>query len=515
MGSEDGGPNPDVVYMGHNPLVPDNYEIVEPNAAALIEALRAFGYTPETAVADLIDNSITAGSSEIRIDFKWNGPNSLISIIDNGEGMDEDTLVNAMRAGSRSPRDTREANDLGRFGLGLKTASFSQCRALTVASKNVDGEVSIRKWDLDEVEATKQWRLLKKCSPDSHEVIRRLDTTTSGTAITWENLDRIVNNASSEDETSERHFYNTADAISAHLSMTFHRLIGRGLKIYLSGQEVKKWDPFLEGNPARQVLGTEKIELNASIITVDPFVLPHRSKLTQEDFELAGGSRGWNDLQGFYVYRNNRLLVAGDWLGLRFTKEEHYKLARIRVDITNNMDDLWQIDVRKSVAIPPVPIRSELKRIALYTRQRASEVYRHRGKVITTLAHQGVVNVWNQKVKHGRIFYRINEGHVAVANALTDPTSKNIRTLIRIIEETVPVPLITISASENPEAHSAPLEMATPKQVADIALEVFQALISKGTPVKSAIERVLTTEPFNMYPELIEVLREASSTDDH
>lgn len=492
--------------------MPNDYDIVEPNAAALIESLRAFGYTPETAVADLIDNSITAGSTEIKIAFQWSGPDSLISIIDDGAGMDEETLVNAMRAGSRSPREVREANDLGRFGLGLKTASFSQCRALTVASKVRGGTVSIRKWDLNEVEATKQWRLLKGCSAAAQEAIRPLDDLESGTVITWEDLDRMINEADSEDEASERHFYNTADTISAHLSMTFHRLIGRGLKIYLSGQEVKKWDPFLEGNSARQVLGTEKIELNASIITVDPFVLPHRSKLSQEDFELAGGSRGWNDLQGFYVYRNNRLLVAGDWLGLRFTKEEHYKLARIRIDITNNMDDLWQIDVRKSVAVPPVLIRRELRRIALYTRERASEVYRHRGKMIAKLASSGIVNVWSQRVKHGRIFYRVNEDHVAVANALADPSTKNIRILIRILEETIPVPLITISASENSEAHSAPLEMSTAKQVADLGLEVLQALISKGVPVKSAIEQVLTTEPFNMYPELIEVLREATAT---
>jgi len=495
--------------------MPDNYDIVEPNAAALIESLRAFGYTPETAVADLIDNSITAGSTEIKISFKWSGRDSLISIIDDGQGMDEETLVNAMRAGSRSPREVRDANDLGRFGLGLKTASFSQCRALTVATKAIGGTVSIRKWDLNAVEAFKEWRLIKGCSADAQEVIRSLDDFESGTVIIWEDLDRMIGDDDPDGETSERHFYNTADAISAHLSMTFHRLIGRGLKIYLSGQEVKKWDPFLESNSARQVLGTEKIELDASIITVDPFVLPHRSKLSQEDFELAGGSRGWNDLQGFYVYRNNRLLVAGDWLGLRFTKEEHYKLARIRIDITNNMDDLWQIDVRKSVAVPPVLIRRELKRIALYTRQRASEVYRHRGKVITTLASQGIVNVWSQKVKHGRIFYKVNEDHVAMTNAIADPSAKNIRTLIRILEETIPVPLITISASENPEAHSAPLEMSTSKQVAEIALEVLQALISKGTPVKNAIERVLTTEPFNMYPELIEVLMEASSTNDN
>ena len=126
----------------------------------------------------------------------------------------------------------------------------------------------------------------------------------------------------------------------------------------INDRAVDQWDPFLEGNPARQVLGVERIHYAGGDVEVNPFVLPHRSKLTEEDFRLAGGARGWNDLQGFYVYRQERLLVAGDWLGLRFTKEEHYKLARIRVDIPNSTDEEWQIDVRKSVAIPPAEVRT-------------------------------------------------------------------------------------------------------------------------------------------------------------
>ena len=492
----------------------ESYDLVEPNPAALIESLRAFGYTPETAIADLVDNAITASSSEVRINFFWRGSKSLISIVDDGHGMDEDTLVNAMRAGSRSPKDTREPQDLGRFGLGLKTASFSQCRSLTVASKTSGGPLSVRRWDLDEVEATREWRLLRSSTPDAAAVLDILRSQETGTAVIWENLDRMVGDPPSDDEKAERHFFNIADSISAHLSLTFHRLMSPSLKLFVSGYPVKRWDPFLEGNTSRQVLGTERLEISESIVTVDPFVLPHRSKLFQADFELAGGSRGWNDLQGFYVYRCGRLLVAGDWLGLRLTKEEHYKLARIRVDIDNDMDELWQIDVRKSIAIPPLAIRNELKRIATYTRQRAAEVYRHRGKAITTLSERGISNVWSQKFKNGKIFYRINENHAAVVNVISNPTPRNVRTLIRLVEETVPIPLIMITAAENPESHSAPLEGSTPKQVADLAIDVFQALIARGASKASATDEILTTEPFNMYPELIEILREIANPSD-
>jgi hypothetical protein len=500
--------------MVHNKDVPNDYDTVEPNPAALIESLRAFGYSPEAAIADLLDNSITAGATEIHIAFRWRGVDSSISITDNGKGMDESTLINSMRIGSRSPRDIRAANDLGRFGLGLKTASFSQCRALTVVSKTISTETTMRKWDLDEVESSMQWRLLHTGSPAALNDANSLASLGSGTVVVWENLDRLIDTSNPDDESSEKNFYNSADAISAHLSMTFHRLIGRGLKILVNEVEIRKWDPFLEGNPSRQVLGTEKIELDGSNITIDSFVMPHRSKLSQEDYELAGGTRGWNDLQGFYVYRNNRLLVAGDWLGLKVTKEEHYKLARIRINIANDLDDQWQIDVRKSVAVPPFVIRGELKRIAQYTRQRATEVYRHRGKVLATQASRGVINVWEQRIKNGRIFYKINEKHVAVQTAVTEPSAKNIRMLLRIIEETIPVPLITIAASENPESHSAPLELATPKQVTELAIDLLTALGARGLAPDLAVERVLNTEPFNLYPELLEMLTKESGRND-
>lgn len=490
-----------------------DFDLVEPNPSALIESLRAFGYSPETAVADLIDNSITARATLIQVGFDWCGDRSLVYVLDNGRGMDEATLVNAMRAGSRSPLETRDSRDLGRFGLGLKTASFSQCRILTVASSTDGANLALRSWNLDEVQMTGEWRLLRTASGAALEVIKKLRQS-SGTLVIWEQLDRLVGAALPDDQASEKSFYDVADRVESHISMTFHRFIGRGLDIRIGNNRVRKWDPFLERiEVGAQSLGTEKIPLNGSIVRVEAFVLPHRSKLSQMDYELAGGKRGWNDLQGFYVYRNNRLLVAGDWLGLRLTKEEHYKLARIRVDIDNAMDDLWQIDVKKSVAVPPHEIRNELKRIASYTRQRAAEVYRHRGKVVSTMADYGITSVWSQIVKHGRISYRINQSHPAVSNALEEPTVRNIRTLLHLVEETIPIPLISISSSENPESHTSPLESATPRQVAALAIEVLQGYKKRGATHEAATLRVLTTEPFNMYPELIEVLGKAASSD--
>jgi hypothetical protein len=474
----------------------DEFDLVEPNAGALIESLRAFGYTPETAVADLVDNSITAGARNIDIEFSWNGPDSRVTITDDGTGMAVVELVDAMRAGSKSPRAKRDPSDLGRFGLGLKTASFSQCRMLTVVSKAKGSDPASRRWDLDEVVGSGEWRLLHGPTPWGAGRLAELGKAKSGTTVIWERLDRLVDHSDAEDSSAQRRFLAIADRVAAHLSMTFHRFLsGRRLSIRLNGVELARWDPFLESNPACQALGLELIRCADGEIEVQPFVLPHRSKLSADDFKLAGGARGWNDLQGFYVYRNERLLVAGDWLGMRFTKEEHYKLARIRVDIPNNTDELWQIDVRKSVAVPPPEVRESLNRLAKITRERAVEVYRHRGKVVTRQADRGISPLWHEKVRHGRISYEINREHDAVAAALADPTVKSVKTLLRLVEETVPIPLIAINSAERPEEHAVPLGDATPRAARSLAVEVYRA-----------VRRVLATDPFHLYPELHEAL---------
>ena len=482
----------------------EDFEIVEPNASALIESLRAFGYSPETAIADLIDNSVTAQAANIRVRFVWDGRESLIWIGDDGIGMDLAQLTNAMRIGSRNPTAQRDPSDLGRFGLGLKTASFSQCRELTVASKVVGGSVVVMKWDLDEVAMSGQWRVLKTASAAAMQAINLLESQNSGTIVIWETIDRIVGTAGGNDELQQRHFYKVASQVEEHLSMIFHRLIGSKLKIFVGSEEVKKWDPFLEGNASRQVLGTEKIRCGNGEITVEGIVLPHRSYLSESEYVSAGGRRGWNDLQGFYVYRNQRLLVAGDWLGLRFTKEEHYKLARVRIDIPNDMDDLWQIDVKKQEAVPPAIIRDELKRVADYTRQRAVEVYRHRGRKLVRLAAQGITVMWERKITHGKISYALNREHPIVKEALDRPSSKATKVLLRLIEETVPVPQIMIDAAENPEEHVPPLGGATPRQVVELAQELFEALQRNGASLKESMFTVLNTEPFNQFPELQE-----------
>lgn len=179
-------------------IVHPAYEIVEPDAAAMTEALRAFGYDLSTAIADILDNSISAKAKKIDVQFHWAGARSWIRISDDGNGMDADELKAAMRLRSRNPREERAAADLGRFGLGLKTASFSQCRRLTVRSKKRGRTSTTRCWDLDYIEAEKTWALIEGAHPDTTEAsftqqVAEFDgEDSSGTVVMWEKLDRVT-----------------------------------------------------------------------------------------------------------------------------------------------------------------------------------------------------------------------------------------------------------------------------------------------------------------------------------
>ncbi len=488
-------------------------ERAEPYAASLIEALRNFGYDLPTAIADLIDNSIFAGARNIWIDFTWDGADSSICITDDGKGMTEAELSDAMRHGSKNPLEDRDPKDLGRFGLGLKTASFSQARRLTVRSKPRNGGIATRCWDLDYVRDQKDWLLLKRCGAKAEQLCPRLEKLPRGTCVLWEQMDRIVAGQDVDNEVHRDLFLDKIAGVKAHLAMVFHRFMeGRSpVSILINGRHVEAWDPFLIHEKATQQLAEERIKVFRSEVTVVPYVLPHVSKLNRKTHERAAGTRGWNAHQGFYVYRNKRLLVPGDWLGLPYTKDEHCKLARIRIDIPNSTDQQWEIDVKKSKARPPDALRPYLKGIADKTRKRASDIYRHRGKVIARENAAPHVFAWEKRVKHGKIFYAVNREHPLVKDIVSSSgvSKGRVDALLRLLEETVPVAWIVMNNAENPDQQSIPFEQAPTSQLCDVMREVLAALLRSGLTKQDAIYRLATMEPFDRYPEAVEALRES------
>ena len=489
-----------------------DYDIVNPDPSALVESLRAFGYTTSTAIADLIDNSITASARNVWVTFYWDGPRSWIRIDDDGEGMSETMLVAAMRPGSRSPREVRARKDLGRFGLGLKSASFSQCRLLTVRSRVKDASFAARAWDLDAVEQSSEWRLQKHISDVTLEVLSQANVDTN-TTVLWQQMDRVVDASPVGDRRAHELFLALEAEVELHLAMTFHRFMqarSRPLKLWINGRRIDPWDPFLLNEEATQALSVDPVWYEGTRIPVQPYVLPHHSRIDAPTHKRASGPRGWNAHQGFYVYRNNRLLLPGEWLGLPLQKEEHYKLARILVDLPNSMDEAWNIDVKKAVARPPGSLRPDLVRIAKATREVAAGVYRFRGKQISHAASGPYAMVWQQRITRDKVHYRINRDHPLVDRARADAgaSSRSLEALLRLVEETVPTTLIAMNQNERETGQATAFETA-PKDLIVVLSEVFSALTKSGLSRRQAIERLSVMEPFGRFPEAIAILAES------
>jgi hypothetical protein len=450
----------------------DDFDDVAPDASSMIESMRAHGYTLATAIADLIDNSIAAGSRNVWLRFEWEGDDSWIAITDDGHGMTEEDLVGAMRLGSRSPLEARDPEDLGRFGLGLKTASFSQARRLTVISRQ-GGDTSLRRWDLDHLARpdVSGWQLLRSAHPQTGDRIEVLEglSPSHGTQVLLEVLDRVtgVEDPGATQEEREKHFLWQINTVREHVGMVFHRFLEKkrgGLRIHLNDTAVEPWDPFLESHKATQAMGdySQKLGAHPMPVRVKGFVMPHRDRFASSDQHRAGGGPGgWNAHQGFYLYRNERLIIAGDWLLLGWQQEEHFKLARIRLDISNAMDSEWQIDVKKSTAAPPAVLRSWLKGIAKDVRKRAKEVYSHRGKYGPRKKKaRGQITPWVMVTKKsGEFGYRIERKHSvlsALIKSLSSRKSEKLEALLRIVEETVPVQRIWIDSAENQDGAAQP-----------------------------------------------------------
>ncbi|MER9254535.1 ATP-binding protein [Mesorhizobium sp. M0598] len=489
-----------------------------PRATALVEALRGLGYTPGTAIADVIDNSVSAGARTVRVDVLWSDGVGSVTILDDGSGMDDASLERAMRLGEKSPLDYRHADDLGRFGLGLKTASFSQGRRLTVASKK-DGRVSVLRWDLDFLLNSKDggWHLLEGLDSQSEQLLEKLDSVEAGTLVIWELLDRMMPRGGSAQD-----LLDLLDRVEMHLGMVFHRFISqRRLAITINKRVVSAWDPYLAGLSATWSSPRTPLDRGVNEALVQAFVLPHRDHLKASQYEAAAGPEGWNAHQGFFVYRNSRLLLSGGWLGLgkgrHWTREEPYRLARIQLDLPNSADGDWKIDIRKSTAQPPPGVRTKLAHIAEDARERARSVFAFRGKPSGGDRREPVSQLWETTKARSGVRYRIGHGHPAVsavlaaAEAAGGTMRKDVIAMLRVIEETVPVQRIWLDTAESKETPRTGFGGEPTAEVRSVAQTLFNSMIKrKGMSPELARAGLLRTEPFDQFPELVAALTEES-----
>jgi hypothetical protein len=357
---------------------------VTPSASRLTNSLRDIGYDFASAVADLVDNSISAGSRQIDIELVYEGESSYILIADDGWGMGDDDLTEALRFGSR--RDYLN-DELGRYGLGLKTASLSQCRRVTVMSRRtpIQRRISARTLDLDHIMDTDRWELVEV--PEDTWAFRALEWLDSspGTVVCWEKLDRVLPKGRSVGG-GRRRIESLSNRLSDHLGMIFHRFLEGSaldchrLAITVNGQKVRPWNPFAPKEEARIELPRRQFEIVAGdevgFVSFTPIVLPARNLFSGiNEFERMSGPAKWNRQQGIYVYRADRLVQSGGWCGLRAI-DEHTKLARAAIDFMPELDELFRINVAKMRVSLPVEVRPLIEPHVTDLCHRAQEMYR-------------------------------------------------------------------------------------------------------------------------------------------
>jgi hypothetical protein len=334
-----------------------------------MKSLRDMGCDFSQAVADVVDNSVEAGASLVAIDVEFEGDDSWVRIADNGKGMKPEQLREAMRYGAEREYDE---DDLGKFGLGLKTASMSQCQCLSVASRwNPDrADVAAYAWDLKHIDRTNRWEILPIERNGLGPNIRQPLKDTTGTVVLWERLDRILGYKHPYGESARKRLSQTCREIETHLGMVFHRFLAgeagnRRFKLLLNGNEIKPWDPFCRTEQKTKQLQPITIPIEhdgvSGHVVFEPYILPHQEDFGSPDaFRAASGPANWNQQQGFYIYRADRMIQSGGWSNLR-TSDEHTKLARVAVRFLPVLDEAFRINVAKMRVQMPAMIRDAVR----------------------------------------------------------------------------------------------------------------------------------------------------------
>ena len=404
--------------MKTRPAVPSAYNTISSN--------RSIGYSMPSAVADIIDNSISANAKKIDL-IAPSLTDPVLFIVDDGCGMDQDELDIAMTfGGAINCQEDRPKNDLGRFGMGLKTASLSQCTKLEVISKK-DGSFVGGCWDLAYIKKNDTWNYIvipeAECRSKVKDTFLLSDEIASGTAVIWSHFDRLRESATNKfDE-----FSNQMSKTCKKLSLIFHRYLAgeegiNKIRITYNKNVLRPIDPFLTGEIA-EVAKVKTIPLNNDVITVHCHKLPYPDKLTKEQLNRAQLEDGSTllETQGFYVYRNKRLIDYGTWFGLA-SKKDKTKLSRIQIDIPNTLDSVWSLDIKKSRAIPPEKIREDLKQILENNAIKSKKTYTTRARKKDSGTY------WVREVTPSNtIEYTINDSHPLIKDFRSKLTSEQQR----------------------------------------------------------------------------------------
>lgn len=485
-----------------------------PKADMLMGSMRSMGYTFESAIADVIDNSISANCSVVKVLFPTNPlQKSCVGILDNGEGMDDKALFEAMRYGSAANEDTRSENDLGRFGLGMKSASLSQCKVLTVVSLK-DTHLSAYTWDYNYIRDKKEW-VVKKHNQDEIESFPYIDQLlefSKGTLVLWKDFD--VLSKSSDGQVYET-LNNLKDVVGDYIALIYHRYLSlptkNKLTMFVNNQKIKAQDPFLESNPKTTTKKERTIAINDTFgierqIKIKPFILPFVTDLSEKDKKLIGGIENLRSKQGFYIYRNNRLIIWGTWFGMK-PRAELTKNARIRVDIPNTLDDIWSIDIKKQSATIPKRIQNQLKNTVTDALEISVRKQTHRGR--KNKVDDKIDYIWDRmEGRNQNYYYQINREsklYQFVKEKISEEDFGYFEMFIGEIEKNIPIQQMYIDKSnEAIEVEEADNRFDDVYQLGVTLIENIRKVSDKN--VREIVEDVMKSEPFCNYSDIKEKL---------
>lgn len=428
----------------------DKTKLLMPSAASILQSMRDIGYTLDTAVADIIDNSIAASATKVELVFLTK-PLLRFLIIDNGTGMSSDELHLALKFAAKSPVETRKDEDLGRFGLGLKTASFSQARKITVITSQ-NNQLCAAQWDLDYIVQEDQW-LLKIIEINDigldEEYLNKIKE--HGTIVMWENIDRI--SFHEDEKVIQRYINQTLSKLRDHLGLVFHKFIegkakAHKLSISLNNLPIEAFNPFCISNSFTLTHPKEKIFIEDTEVAMQAYILPHYSKMSKDEYELFKEKSDLLNSQGAYVFRNDRLMVWGDWFRV-ISKSENTKYARVEINFDKKIDQLWTIDIKKSKAVPPYEVLDRLKQVI--GKISTASVKLSTKRINKSLATDE--SAWN-RFSGDFIGYKINKNYPIYQNLVQSMTSiqlTNFQTFMEILESSLPVQSIYSDMAVNPK----------------------------------------------------------------
>ena len=478
-----------------------------PKAKFLMGSMRHMGYSFADAVADVMDNSVSAGCTTIKLLFPTNPEHIYVGILDDGCGMSEQELFRAMCYGSQANEKERSENDLGRYGLGMKSASLSQCRKMTVVSKK-DGEISSYRWDYDEITSQGQrndWAVLQLNTEEIKQLFcySELDEFEHGTLVLWEDFDGMYKSSGGriyETLTRNRNY------LLDHIPLIYHRFISEdGLKVYVNYELLKPLDPFLvyrsdcSWGKIRQPLSDSNG--NEHFVEITPYKLPFVTEMSEAEQYLIGGADKMSKMQGFYIYRGRRLIRYGTWFGT--PRHEVSKYARIKVDIPNCMDDIWKVDVMKRNAEIPTELAKLLERTIGALIAKSTRQTKFRGRAVTA-PNEKTVYVWDRVESRENYFsYKINRNNTfiqTVLEQLDDSQKTAVEMMLQQIESKIPVHQLHLDHDVNRIDRSEEEEKLT--DLYEQAIMAIEWNVFKGVSLREAVTTVLTCEQFRGNEEL-------------